>query len=658
VPLEIVDDHSESAFARAQTGLLFNLPVPPADQAQLPAGISLCMIVKNEERFLAECLSSVRDAVDEINVVDTGSTDRTVEIARSFGANVIFREWRDDFGWARNESLALATRRWTLVLDADEEVTPDGLGLLRALRETPAGITGVYVQIQNAVDDVSGGGSTMTHVLPRLFPTTARIRYRNVIHESVVVDGGTHLDSVVSPVVVRHKGYTAAIVDARSKNERNKPLLERALREAAGDAYSWFNFGIAAIVAGDHETGIETLERMFAMPGPRRAFFPIAYVMLAQAHADGRKDHERAIAVLDEGLEAFPGHPNIIFTRAYVFSLMERFDDSRADYERSMNGRFEAAKHSMVDDEIFLWKSALNIATTYVKEGRIDEAVPWFERALENKPDSALLRNFAASAYERVGRFYDAERRFREAAERDGDAGFAAHVNYLMRRRRFAEAFERVEQRRGAIDDGAYIELLLSAAHVTHDERLGESEPFARRALELSPANAGALSFLDALYAERGEADKRAQLRSAELNVEPVTAADYARRSHRLLEEGRLDAALAFARCGLALLPGDAVLSYNAGLAAARLHRDAEALAHLDDVAPADRHATAALALRAEIQRRGGDLDAAVATLERVRELPSPDGVTLRHAAVGLAGALLEAGRLSEAGKLAALALD
>ena len=56
-----------------------------------------------------------RDCVDEINIVDTGSTDRTIEIARAFGANVIHREWRNDFGWARNEALALATRRWTLV---------------------------------------------------------------------------------------------------------------------------------------------------------------------------------------------------------------------------------------------------------------------------------------------------------------------------------------------------------------------------------------------------------------------------------------------------------------------------------------------------------------------------------------------------------------
>jgi glycosyltransferase involved in cell wall biosynthesis/Flp pilus assembly protein TadD len=657
VPLEIVEDYSESAFARAQTGLLFNLPAPASEREQLPAGISLCMIVKNEERFLAECLASVRGAVDEINVVDTGSTDRTVEIAESFGANVVRREWRNDFGWARNESLALATRRWTLVLDADEELAPESLALLRALRETPAGVTGVYVQIQNLVDDVSGAASTMTHILPRLFPTTPRIRYRNVIHESLVVDGAKHLIAVVSPVTVRHKGYTAEILSAREKNARNQPLLERALREASDDAFSWFNFGTAAIAAGDHETGIDVLERMFAMPGPRRMFYPIAYVMLAYAYAEGRGDVAKGLEVVERALEETPNHANVVFTHGHMLALQKRWDEARAEYERAIASRAEAGQHAMVDDEIFVWKAPLNIASAYVREGRLQEAVPWFERAFANKPDSALLRDLTANAYEKAGRYYDAERLFREGAEGTTPSGFVEYVNYLMRRRRFSEAFERIEQRRDAVSDGAYVQLLISAAGATRDERLGDPEPYALRALELAPGNGLALSFLQDLYDGRGESGKAARLRDAELDAPMTGVPDFGRRSHRLLEEGRLEDALAAARAGLELSPKDAILSYNAGLAAARLRRDDEALAHLADVAAADSHATAALALRAEIQRRSGDLDGAVATLERVRTLHAPDEAMLRHATVGLATALLEAGRLADAGKLAAFVL-
>ena len=657
MPLEIVEDQETSAFARAQTGLLFNLPVPPDGAAQLPSGVSLCMIVRNEERFLEACLASVRDAVDEINIVDTGSTDRTVEIARSFGANVEVREWRDDFGWARNESLAMATRRWTLVLDADEELAPESVPLLRALRETPAAEMGVYVQIQNAVDDLSGSVSTMTHMLPRIFPTSPRIRYRNVIHENLMLDDDRHVVAAVSPIVVRHKGYTTEVMDAREKNARNRPLLERAMREAADDSFSWFNFGVAAIAAGDYETGIDVLDRMFAMPGPRRLFFPIAAVMLAHAYGDGRGDVERALAIVEAEAEVTPDHANVIFTRGNFLARQRRFDEARAAFERALEVRDRAANHVMVDDEIFTWKAAVNIASSYTREERFEEAVPWFERALDGKPGSATLRTLLANAYEKVGRFYDAERIFRELAHDGGAAGFIEHVNYLMRRRRFAEAFERVEHNRAAVPDDAYVSLLLSAAVTTRDERLGDAEPHALRALEIQPGNGFALALLQSLYESRGEDAKAASLRAAELDAPLRVPSDFARRSHRLLEEGRLGDALTTARAGLDVSPDDPVLAYNAALAAARMHDDAAALALLDRITADDRHAASALALRAEIERRGGDLDAALATVERLAALPARDAAVVDHASMGLARALLEAGRLSDAGRVAELAL-
>ncbi len=100
------------------------------------------------------------------------------------------------------------------------------------------------------------------------------------------------------------------------------------------------------------------------------------------------------------------------------------------------------------------------------------------------------------------------------------------------------------------------------------------------------------------------------------------------------------------------------MLHYNAALAAARLARDADALYHLARVPDDDAHATAALALRAEIERRAGDLDAAIATLRRACELAAPDAPVLRTASFGLARALLEAGRLGDAGSIAQLALS
>jgi glycosyltransferase involved in cell wall biosynthesis len=87
--------------------------------------ISLCMIVKNEESCLVRCMKSVRDHVDEIIIVDTGSMDNTVEIAESYGARVYHHPWENDFSKHRNQSLSYATGDWIFQLDADEELFPE-----------------------------------------------------------------------------------------------------------------------------------------------------------------------------------------------------------------------------------------------------------------------------------------------------------------------------------------------------------------------------------------------------------------------------------------------------------------------------------------------------------------------------------------------------
>ncbi|HZO94443.1 MAG TPA: glycosyltransferase [Candidatus Baltobacteraceae bacterium] len=658
MPLEIVDDHRDSAFASAQTGLLFNLPAPPADRAQLPEGVTLCMIVKNEERFLGACLASVRGAVDEIVVVDTGSTDRTVEIAREHAAIVLDRPWRDDFAWAKNEALAVATRRWIIVLDADEELVPESLPLLRALRATPAHDTAVYVHIRNVVDDESGSLSTMTHILPRVFPNSPRLRYRGVIHESLVVDDtACEVSTVFSPIAILHKGYTKSILDGRKKTERNRPLLERALAQNGDDPFAWFNFGVAAIAAGEYAEGIAALEKMFANTTEPRTFFPVAFGMLATAYGDGLGDRAKALEVLERGLSVVSEHPNLLFLRGYVLSQEGRYEEARHWYDRAIAAGRRAHPQFAVDDEVPTWKAPVNVAITYLREGRDAEAIVWLEKALEAKPDADGVRNLAASVCERVGRMYDAERLLRAGAASESTTGFIAYVNFLMRRRRFHEAFEQVERRRGAIDDPTYATLLYSAALAMRDEKLGDPEPYALRALELAPGDGRVLPFLDALYEQRGERERRDALRARELAAPLRFAADFARRSHRLLQEQRVADALRTAEDGLALAPSDAVLRYNAALAAARLGRDDDALAHLTNVGDDDAHASAAFALRSEIERRAGDLDAAIASLRRACEAPRPDATTLRAASVGLAGALLEAGRLGDAGSVAQLAL-
>lgn len=685
MPLHIADEHVGTAYAKTQTGLLFNLPKPADGVEQLPAGISLCMIVKNEERFLPECLRSVEGIVDEICIVDTGSTDRTVEIAHEFGAKVEHREWRNDFSWAKNEALAMATRRWTLVLDADEEIVAETRPLLRALRETPADVSAVYVRIVNVVDDMTGSG-VMTHFLPRLFPTSPRIRYRNPIHENICLDGDeSELPGVLAPIRILHKGYTSAVLEGRKKFERNRPLLEKALERDGDDPFALYNFGVALISSGDAARGAEFLERMFALGHPPRVFYALAYVVLSVAYYEQLDDPERGKEVLDKGLEIFPDHVNLVFTKAFFASREARYDDARELYERAMTLRHASGHHAMVDDEIFEWKAAYNLASTYLKEERVEEAVPYLEAALRNKPSSSFLSVAAANAYERLGRWYDVERIYRALYDLNPDEGILSYVTFLLRRRRFAQAIELVEREQHRFSNATIAAVNTSMAGIAEREGFGDPEQFALRALAAVPDDGGALGFLERYYERRGMTAKLERLRERDLEIVCTKPVHFSRRAYRLLSLGRCEEALDAARAGLEIAPGDTALRYDGALALARLQRDEEAREQLQEIHGGDRIALSAKLLLAQIEARAGHVDAARAAYDAALALAPADVEALlgraalhdregrtgdaehdyraalrggdRRAAVSLASLLMREGRLAEAGAIATEAL-
>ncbi|MFB5762033.1 glycosyltransferase family 2 protein [Paenibacillus medicaginis] len=148
--------------------------------------ISLCMIVRNEEKYLPKCLSSVQRIVDEIIIVDTGSTDDTVAIAKAFGAKVIEMPWQDSFAAARNRSFDEATGDWILWLDADEEMDVNEADKLKELLTRDAvreqRIEGIQFVFYNYVD-VGGVESILLHRMVRNRP---QYRFEERVHEQIL----------------------------------------------------------------------------------------------------------------------------------------------------------------------------------------------------------------------------------------------------------------------------------------------------------------------------------------------------------------------------------------------------------------------------------------------------------------------------------------
>ena len=154
--------------------------------------LSACLIARDEEEFLPRCLASLAGVVDEICLLDTGSRDRTVEIAHAAHAVVGTRAWDQDFSAARNASLNLATGDWILQIDADEEIDPTSLANLRT--DLEAGPPCRLVEV-TLLDGTSHPGAVR---LPRLFRRDDRIRYRRAVHESVIdslADAGFKLNN-------------------------------------------------------------------------------------------------------------------------------------------------------------------------------------------------------------------------------------------------------------------------------------------------------------------------------------------------------------------------------------------------------------------------------------------------------------------------------
>jgi len=674
----------------AAAGLPFGLPAPDPATPQLPAGVSLCMIVKNEERFLRACLESVRGAVDEICIVDTGSTDATREIAAAFGARIVERAWRSDFAWARNEALALATRRWIIVLDADETLRPESIPTLRTLANVPAAATGLWVRCYNHVDDYAGTGAS-SHAIARVFPNSPRIRYVSPIHEYITCDGTeTGIEARHGALAIDHYGYLGAIVKERGKAERNLAIIQAAVASDPGNPFHWYNLGTTALIEKRGEAAIAALEKMLELVGDEaRGFVPSGLSFLADAYNDYRDDGETALRYAEFSLKRSPRFANAHFVQGKALARLGRYAEAIEAFHASIADLPHNKAQFLVDDEIGVWKAHSEIGSAYGRLGDKQRALEWFEKALANRPGVLPVMYNRGKALEWLERYDEAVEQFRINWETFGDDSTATeYVNVLLRRHRYAEALAAVDEISERVSPRHAALLLMTAAGIA--ERAGvpeRSAAYAQRALDRAPGAAPVLDAAEVYFRGRGDDAAIAALRARELDAPVETVDDYARRTSRLLVEGRAAEAQAFAAEGRKRFGDDSRLVYDAAAATVVLGDRPAALALLEIVDATNPDVLArARFLRAVILGDLGRYDEAIvaidaflsqspdnvdATLARAKYLlaarrPADAESTLRTAfartgdqriAVDLAGALMAAGRLAEARTVAEQAL-
>jgi GT2 family glycosyltransferase/Tfp pilus assembly protein PilF len=232
--------------------------------------LSVCLITKNEEKFLKKCLASVRDIATQIVVVDTGSTDRTMQIAREFGAGVHHFTWCDDFGAARNAAIEHARGDWVLILDADEELLPAHKQTIRD--EMTAGSVMAY---RLPIIDEGREAEGCSYV-PRLFRNAPGLFFVGRVHEQIFASLEVRrqswgLENKLGKSMLLHHGYTKEVVADRNKIERNLRLLELAIEEMPNEPNLLMSLGLELVRSGKLEAGLEKYREAFdaisALPG-------------------------------------------------------------------------------------------------------------------------------------------------------------------------------------------------------------------------------------------------------------------------------------------------------------------------------------------------------------------------------------------------------
>ena len=357
-----------------------------------PVTLSVCMIVKNEELLLGRCLASVRALADEIILVDTGSTDRTVEIAQEYGCRVFRHPWQGDFSAARNESLRRAQGDWIIVIDADEELPSDQIEKVRAAIARPdAGI--ISFLVYNTSPESGRRSSFLPSV--RLFRRDLGLCYQGIVHNRLALPSDVPV--VRTGITLLHFGYNLPPERLKEKQDRTRALLEKQLEENPDDVYA--NFNLAQVILSSpgeidrtgYERVIDHAGRVIDHPDGDSTGYAgyrlMAYHQTATAlGALGRYDEaaqycRTAVEIRPDYVDAHLTLANIYLAAGDWDGAKHRFEEYLAlvDQYRPERETGDIILHHL-DSRHTAWYGLGTIAR---HEGDIEAAIEYYRKALE-----------------------------------------------------------------------------------------------------------------------------------------------------------------------------------------------------------------------------------------------------------------------------------
>ncbi len=370
--------------------------------------ISLCMIVRDEEQNLPQCLGSVKGVVDEIVILDTGSSDATAEIANRYGARILYRQWNRNFSDMRNYALKHSSGDWILQLDADERLVQEDIQFVREAVKNKD-VNSVFCNIINIK------GSPIGHTQfysQRLFRNGLGAFYEGTVHETLQIKGKALFPSNIRII---HYGYNLDEAQMVAKSKRNASILERQLMDNPHDARSYLHLSKCyfaqclydlTILAG--KKVLENIDARTIRINPEIEVFMIMAFAYVRKH-----DFDAAERMCQCAIEIKHDYIDPVFfmgklcydTKRYEQAIvwLKRYKELREELEKMP--RFDFKETYFIDAA---YDAHLTLGSCYLKVGKFAEAEKEFLNAIKQNTEFAEAYNGLAVSLEMQERHNDA----------------------------------------------------------------------------------------------------------------------------------------------------------------------------------------------------------------------------------------------------------
>jgi glycosyltransferase involved in cell wall biosynthesis len=356
--------------------------------------VAAAIIVKNEERCIERCIQSIQNAVDEIIVVDSGSTDQTLSLLSNYPNVKLYQvEWTDSFALLRNEALAHVSSEWVFWLDADEWLNSEDSAQIRLVAGIFHSLQPVIPMIHPCIVNHIQGSDNINFSVPRMFPTDRGVHYQGRIHEQIATEReGIFTTNVFhKPVQIRlhHDGYELEVRNVKEKIKRNIRLLRMMTEEEPTNPGWWYFLGRETMESNDRNFALDYFDKaiQYGASNPRFGRMPEIYMLMARAHLV-QNNIEKAEECCFKALELHPDFPDAHYQLASIKALIAQTSLNKAmDHLNLALDGFHSYRGTVsADHEIHTWKADALKADLLVHLGKLSEAKLLLEQLQTKSP--------------------------------------------------------------------------------------------------------------------------------------------------------------------------------------------------------------------------------------------------------------------------------